>query len=129
MDALTCAACGQTVVIGEWPYCPHGHGSYAAVGDECDVVQENGFATPTRFRSKAALKKALDQKGLEMRVQHVPIPGTDKSPFTTSWAAMDATTLQNAADLLDPARRVKTTALDVTPSSGLAVTWTTRVMQ
>lgn len=126
---MICDACGQTVLLGEWPYCPHGHGSYASVGDECDIVQENGFAQPTRFRSKSALKKALDARGLEMRVQHVPIPGSDKSPFTTSWAGMDATTLQNAADLLDPARRTKTTtSTDQTPS-GLTVTWQTRVIE
>jgi len=96
----TCETCHRELVVGEWPFCPHGFRQTrgGVIGDECDIVQENGFTHPTRFTSKNALAKALDAKGLEMRVRHVPIPGTDKSPHTTDWSkgSMDAQTLENA---------------------------------
>src|SRR5579872_4015881 len=89
---MTCEVCGGELQIGDYPFChgdPTQHGKRIAgvIGDECDLVQENGFHTPTRFTSKAALRDALAARGLEMRVRHVTVPGTDKSPHTTNWAS------------------------------------------
>lgn len=83
---MTCDKCGKELRIGMFPFCPHGTGLASVVGDECDIVQENGFHEPTRFTSKRELTRALAEKGLEMRVRHVTIPGTDRSPYTTDWS-------------------------------------------
>lgn len=126
MNETFCPACHKELILGEWPFCPHGRPMYSAIGDECDVIQENGFAHPTRFTSKQALKKALDAKGLEMKVRHVPIPGTDKSPYTSDWAR-GTVDLDAAAALVDPARRTQgpVTHHDVTGPS-VPITWTIR---
>lgn len=64
------------------------------------LVQENGFRDPQRFYSWSSLHAALAAKGLEIRVKHVPVPGTDKSPHTTNWAAISPDTLTQAAALV-----------------------------
>ena len=72
------------------------------IGDACDLWQENGFPQPRHFTSKQELTRALAERGLEVRVRHVPPPGSDRSPATTDWAkgSIDATTLANAAALV-----------------------------
>lgn len=92
----------------------------AVMSDECDIVQENGFHDPTRFTSKAALRKALDAKGLEMRVRHVPIPGTDHSPYTTDWSRGSVDLAAAVAAVSEPRGKVTTT----TDEAHVPVTWT-----
>ena len=85
----TCNKCGKELVIGDWPYCPHGFGSYNAQGDEIDVEIKNGLChsdgTPRRFRSREALKKAAAAAGYTNFVQHVGSAGGDKSKWTSRW--------------------------------------------
>lgn len=119
-DVTICPECGRPFGIGMWPFCPHGVPSFNAIGDECDITQENGFRHPTRFRSKQALKKALAARGLEVKVEHVTVPGSDKSPFTTKWTGVD---LDAAKALLDPARRTRGFA-ETRESDELYGSWT-----
>lgn len=73
----------------------------AVIGDACDFVQENGFATPQRFTSKAERRRALKEAGMEEMVRHVGVPGTDKSPHTAMWSAISQDTLDGAARMLE----------------------------
>lgn len=63
--------------------------SAAVIGDECDVVIRHGICnpdgTPKRYTSKSDMRQAARALGLENRVEHVPLPGTDKSPHTSRW--------------------------------------------
>lgn len=94
------------------------------IGDECDITQENGFAHPTHFTSKSVLKKALDGKGLEMHVRHMPIPGTDKSPHTSDWSR-GCVDLAGATALVT--HRMGSTGKHETPSDApIMGTWTVR---
>lgn len=48
---------------------------------------ENLGHEPVKVYSQSELKAKAAERGLELRVKHVPVPGTDKSPYTTSWSA------------------------------------------
>lgn len=68
---MTCEKCGQTLTLGEHPFCPHG---FAAGNTRpADVtwpggkVFENGFDQPTRFYSPAEYHAALAARGLQVR--------------------------------------------------------------
>lgn len=84
---MTCGKCGELVEIGEWPFCPHGIGFASVIGDEIPggMVVENMGPTPMRFDSKTAWKREMAARGLINRVEHKPLPGTDKSPHTQRW--------------------------------------------
>lgn len=92
----------------------------AVTSDECDLIQENGFAQPTRFTSKSALRKALDAKGLEMRVRHVPIPGTDSSPHTTDWSRGSVDLAAATAAVSEPRGKLRA----IEDAAHVDVTWT-----
>jgi hypothetical protein len=126
MSAICCDICHKELIVGEWPYCPHGVSHYTAIGDACDVVQENGFAHPTRFTSKRALDRALAAKDLEIRVRHKPVPGTDKSPHTSDWSR-GTVDLVAAAALCDPARRSRSATSGADGHVGhVPIEWTIR---
>lgn len=103
-QAERCPKCDAILVLGSWPFCPHGIGHSNVNGDEIPggMWQENGFRHPRQFFYKSDLKRALAAEGKEMTVRHVTIPGTDKSPFTTDWSkgSIDAQTLENARILM-----------------------------
>lgn len=46
---------------------------------------ENLSAEPVWCETKSEYRALLAQHGMVNRVRHVPIPGTDKSPVTTTW--------------------------------------------
>ena len=125
-----CTICGKPIDIGDYPCVttprPHQRGINGAIGDECDIVQENGFRHPTRFTSKRELTRALAANGHEIMVRHKTIPGTDKSPYTTDWSkgSIDAQTLENARVLAE--RQAQSRATVDANSSALNVTWTIR---
>lgn len=125
--ALCCETCHRELLVGEWPFCPHGfkgtHGG--VIGDECDFVQENGARHPRRFTSKAEFKRWLDANNYENRVEHKTVPGTDKSPHTTDWSkgSMDAVTLENARILTT---RTGSAGKTTTPDAPIMGTWTIR---
>lgn len=79
-----CERCGQVVQVGEWPWCPHGHGSLTAVPDEVPggFWVENGFRTPQKFYSKSEHRNALEANGNVLMPVWVP---NDK--HLTNWAA------------------------------------------
>lgn len=97
----------------------------AVLSDECSILQENGFRHPTRFTSKAALSKALDAKGLEIRVRHMPIPGTDKSPHTTDWSRGGVDLVAATAAVSEPRGK----AVPAADEADVPVTWTIQEWQ
>ena len=46
---------------------------------------ENLGPTPVFVATKSAYRALLAAHGMHQQVRHVPVPGTDKSPMTTSW--------------------------------------------
>jgi hypothetical protein len=74
------------------------------------LTLENLGHEPVTVGSRSELRRELKARGLEPMVRHVPVPGSDKSPHTTSWAAVSAYSLEQARLLLE---RVGTTS--VTP--------------
>lgn len=120
IDEVLMCACGQPMAH-YWAQKPSN-----VIGDEIDIVQENGFHEPRRFTSKAEYKRALDEAGLEQRVRHVPVPGTDKSPYTTDWSkgSMDPQTMANAKALVERAGL----ASKADEVESLPVRWSDRIM-
>lgn len=97
--------------------------STSVVKDECDIVQENGFHTPTRFTSKRELALALAAKGLEQRVRHVTIPGTDHSPYTTDWSRGSVDLKAAIAAVSEPRGKIH---LPDVSEPDVPITWTVR---
>lgn len=96
-EKIECPGCGSLVYAERvWLSKPA-----AVIGDECDITQENGFRHPQHFRSKSARRKALQAGGLEEMVRHVGVPGTDRSPETSNWAAIAPGTLEGARLMLE----------------------------
>lgn len=76
----------------------------AVVGDECDFVQTNGLKFPRRFQSKQEFKRWLKDNHYAVHDTHRGQDGSDKSPFTKSWAqAYDPVTAENVKILLERA--------------------------
>ena len=121
----TCERCGQAMRVGEWPFCPHGVGHNSVLSDECDFMVENGFPEPRRFTSKADHRRALAEQGFELGVRHVPLQGSDRSPYTTDWSkCTDPQTLANAAILV--ARNGTAKGRDPAPPPSMPVTMSIR---
>lgn len=76
-------------------------------GDECDFVQENGLPHPVRIRSWSEYRRLMKQHGCEQAVRHVGVPGSDKSPHTTNWAAISPQTLIDAKAMLERSAGVR----------------------
>jgi hypothetical protein len=64
-------------------------------------IIENLGPQPMKFYSQSEIVKEAKRRGLEPMVRHVPIPGTDKSPHTTSWAAVGPYQMEQARLLLE----------------------------
>lgn len=116
---MICEKCGLELHISDWPFCPHGRGHSNVIGDECDFVQENGFAQPTRFRSKAEFKRALAEKGL----QNEPCNAGIHDTLVPRMVTMDPYTLWAAEQLAK--RHGGTTIVERDPHA-VDVTWTIR---
>lgn len=106
---MTCTECGTELQIGMYPFCagdPAGHGSPVR-GRSGDVTWpggrtfENLANEPKTFYSPAELNRYLKAHNLEPMVRHQPVPGTDKSPHTSSWAAVSQETLDGAKAMLE----------------------------
>lgn len=127
---MTCEHCGVDLVIGDFPFCPHGRGQATVVGDEMDaIIENNGTPHPIRFRSKAALNAHMHAHGLIAKVRHVPEnAGTDYSPHTTDWSrGIDPQTLENVRILLS--RGGTSAAAHDAPAPSLPVDLTIRVLE
>lgn len=70
--STTCEKCGAEITVSEWPFCPHGRGSFTNVPDDVPggFTVENGFETPQTFYSRSAHLKALADRGMELRVKN-----------------------------------------------------------
>jgi hypothetical protein len=81
-----CDRCGKELVVGEWPWCPHGRGVNNVVDDTIlgGEVNENVSHEPVHFDSKSAKRRYLKEHGLQEFVRHVHRPD-GKKPDTTRW--------------------------------------------
>jgi hypothetical protein len=89
---MICEMCQRTLVIGEWPFCPHGmperSGGAAMIDDTISGGAryfENLGEQPVFISSKSQLRDELRARGLRENVKHVGVPGTDKSRETQRW--------------------------------------------
>jgi len=101
-----CATCATSTKVLSWSYAPvptcssctsplevasrYRGASAAVIGDECDIVAEHGIpphadGTPRRYTSKSAYFRDAAAYGWSNRVEHKPLPGSDKSQFTSRW--------------------------------------------
>jgi hypothetical protein len=90
---VTCPSCGAELVVGSWPFCKDGH-EPANVGVQPNDIPggetiENLSHEPITFYSRSEKRRYLKEHGLVEMVRHVPVPGTDSSPFTTSWTGVN----------------------------------------
>ncbi len=100
---MICEACGSEMRVGDWPYCPHGQGSYRNIPDDVPggFVVENAWTEPRTFYSQSEYVKALAADGMQLNPHHVP------GGKLASWATMDAYTLANATELVSRSNTVK----------------------
>jgi hypothetical protein len=85
---MTCEECGQELVVGAWPWCPHGLGTPTVVDDSIPggmTVENMGTPTPLTFYSKSEWRREMKARGLVNMVRHVPEQGSDKSAHTQRW--------------------------------------------
>lgn len=87
MSEACCDRCQKPLVVGEWPFCPHGFGTNSVVGDDIPggFEQTNFGHSPETFYSKKAMARRAKELGLEPFVRHVGEPGSDKSSKTQRW--------------------------------------------
>lgn len=62
---------------------------------------ENLGHEPVTFYDKSSYTRYLKAHGISEFVRHVPVPGSDKSPHTTSWAGVSQYTLDGAKAMLE----------------------------
>jgi putative FmdB family regulatory protein len=100
-----CQTCGWLdeilVPIGHHPPCPRCGGETeriwlqkapGACGDDAYIgglTLENVGPEPVTFYSRSEKRRYLKEHGLVEMVRHVPVPGTDTSPHTSSWTGVD----------------------------------------
>lgn len=111
-----CPVCGwqDTIIVQPFvkPPCPHcgqptdrlWTGTSASVaGDEFPGGKtfENLGNEPVTVYSRSELRREMKARGLQEFVRHVPVPGSDKSPHTTSWDVPSPYTLEQARILLE----------------------------
>jgi hypothetical protein len=91
---MTCDRCGHDYAVGEWPFCRPGRGhapfrssNLVLIDDTIPggMVIENMSHDPITFYSKSDYRRAMKARGLINKVEHVGVPGTDKSPETVRW--------------------------------------------
>jgi hypothetical protein len=90
---VTCPDCGAELIVGSWPFCRDGHAP-ASIGAQSDGIPggetiENLSHEPITFYSRSEKRRYLKEHGLVEMVRHVPVPGTDVSPHTTSWTGVN----------------------------------------
>lgn len=86
-----CDKCGADLAVGSWPWCPHERGMFNAQANDIPggLTLENLGHEPVTVYSRSELKREMQARGLVEFVRHVPVPGSDKSPHTTSWSSVD----------------------------------------
>ena len=68
-----CEACGQIVHVGDWPFCPHGRGSFTVVADSIPggLICHNLGPTPVKVYSHAERRAIAKARGRREMVYHV----------------------------------------------------------
>jgi hypothetical protein len=97
-DAVVCENCGQLLVVGSFPFCPHGRSSVASHSDDIPggMWVENGFSEPIKVYSHSEHRRRLDENGNMLAPRWV-----ENDRHLINWAAgMDAKTLENARELV-----------------------------
>src|SRR3990167_2217809 len=91
-DPDACPERGGVFRVGDWPFCPHGTparpGGAAMISDTITGGPryfENLGPTPADIETKSQLRAELAARGLMQKVEHVGVPGTDKSKETQRW--------------------------------------------
>lgn len=88
-NSAICEKCGKEIVVGEWPFCPHGFPIEGLqVRDDTIVggeTVENLGPQPITFHSRSEKRRWLKEHGIQEYVRHVPSQGSDKSPNTVRW--------------------------------------------
>ena len=80
-DALPACDDCQAPTVRAWLM-----GSFPTIiGDEMHYVDHNMASKPITFTSKAERKRMMKQLGLQEKIRHVGLPGSDKSPITKAW--------------------------------------------
>lgn len=96
---MICDKCGESLRLGDWPFCPHGVGVANVITDDIPGGQtiETLDHEELTFYSKQAIRDAADIRGL--RIKDKWAGPHDK--HLTNWAAgIDAKTLENATVLV-----------------------------
>lgn len=83
---------------------------------------ENLGPDPITFYSKSEIVKEARRRGLEPMVRHVPLPGTDRSPYTTNWAVASPWMLEQAKVLLERVERERASSPQPEPDGPGAIT-------
>lgn len=86
-----CDRCRAVLTVGDYPFCPHGRATLSAQSDDIPGgrTYENLGPEPVTVYSRSELRRELKARGLEEMVRHVPVPGSDRSPHTSSWTGVD----------------------------------------
>ena len=104
---MTCDRCYQPASLGEHGIglCPMEKRRNASAVESVTwpggKVFENLGNTTQTFYSRSEYQRYLKTHRIEEFVRHVPVPGSDRSPHTTSWAAVSQTTLDGAKAMLE----------------------------
>ena len=69
----TCDKCQKELALGEWPWCPHGFGTYRNIPDDIPggLVIHNLGPTPVKVYSHSERRALAERRGLVERVHHV----------------------------------------------------------
>lgn len=63
---MTCEKCGHELIVGDWPFCPHGLGANA-VEKTYPFVTKNFNGQPIEVTSRAHEKALMQQYGVVKR--------------------------------------------------------------
>lgn len=116
-----CGKCGEVILSGRWPFCPHPPTGNQATGINRDeipggITLENYGPNPVTFYSHSERRAYMVAHGLQEREKFAPMPGTDIDPAGIPNPAgyMDPQTLENARVLLSRNGQRETPADDTT---------------
>lgn len=73
MTAETCEKCGAVMVIGDFPFCPHGRSTMKVIGDDIPggLVLHNLGPEPVKVYSHSERKRIAEARGRVNTVYHV----------------------------------------------------------
>lgn len=113
--AILCDKCGQSLIVSDWPFCPHGPAKSGVIQDTIDFWATNAWREERHFTSQKAYEAALAADGMELRPRHVP------GGRLANWATMDPQTLENGRILAE--RQAHTKASDDAVDTAVPMTW------